>query len=92
MNAHPVFVAVSALLDRVSTGHDKPTLEDFMAAMQPAEELGGPEGADYIGLMVAIRDEAKFRWVGILPDTDESRLTAALWAETTRRLVAAGDR
>ena len=32
--------------------------EPVLAAMQSAEEIGGPEGAEYIALMTAISDEA----------------------------------
>ncbi|MBI4001402.1 MAG: hypothetical protein HY348_06435 [Nitrospira defluvii] len=32
--------------------------EPVLAAMQSAEEMGGPEGQEYIDLMTAISDEA----------------------------------
>lgn len=36
--------------------------DDVMAAMQQAEEMGGPEGPDYLLLMRSIRDEAQKRF------------------------------
>lgn len=35
--------------------------DDVLFAMQAAEEIGGPEGAEYIGLMFAIAEEAQRR-------------------------------
>lgn len=36
-------------------------LNDVLVAMQGAEELGGPEGLDYLSLMQAIKAEAEAR-------------------------------
>lgn len=36
----------------------KDIYDNVVAAMQPAEELGGPEGADYMGLMARIATDA----------------------------------
>lgn len=40
--------------------------DSTMQAMQPAEELGGPEGHDYINLLTAIRNEAAKRLMSFL--------------------------
>lgn len=44
---------MSAIADTIFSG--------VTAAMQPAEDLGGPEGDDYIALMERIADEANSR-------------------------------
>lgn len=36
-------------------------LEEVLDALQDAEEIGGPEGQDYIDLMVAVAEEATDR-------------------------------
>jgi hypothetical protein len=91
VNAHPVFVAVSALLKRVvtidTTGRGElPTLADFTTAMQPAEEIDGPEGASYIALMNEIRDDAAAAWHLVPPDSDAGKLLARVRFEVNGRI------
>jgi hypothetical protein len=38
--------------------HDEPIFRNVIGALQEAEEIGGPEGQDYIDLMRAVSDEA----------------------------------
>ena len=40
--------------------HDE-IFQSVLNAMQPAEDIGGLEGADYVDLMVAIANEALMR-------------------------------
>lgn len=36
-------------------------LKNVLDSMQPAEEMGGPNGEDYLNLMLAIKDEVDTR-------------------------------
>lgn len=54
LNCNPAAAAVAATLSPIAAG----ILAQVLEAMQPAEEMGGPEGPDYALLMEAISLEA----------------------------------
>lgn len=89
-----ITTAVFALLrraifiDTMGAG-DLPAFEDFTAAMQPAEELGGPEGAEYAALMRTIRDDAKAAWHLVPPQSAAGRLIERVRSEAATRLARA---
>jgi hypothetical protein len=45
----------------LAASHDEGIMRKITAAMQEAEEIGGPEGQDYIDLMEKIIKEARAR-------------------------------
>lgn len=67
--------------------------QPILDAMQRAEEMGGPEGAEYCALMSHVRMEAEKRWATASPNAPllPGDLTDTEYREDARTIYASDD-
>ena len=81
--------SVARILSPVLVAIAQQKHEEAVAALQDAEEMGGPEGEDYVTLMEAVRDAAAPAGMQALAGDAATRITVYKESDGYRQALAA---